>query len=94
MLFKTTEREHRAFSLYKNVTLFGYLLCKKFQTLTNIFGAVRTSNGTVKDWWICFAMIFPCLLENTHRFLNLFLVDCLPLQIKPWAPNPVERLRT
>lgn len=50
MLYKTTERKHGVFSPYKNVTLFGYLPCKMFQTLTNIFGAVWTSNGTAKDW--------------------------------------------
>lgn len=40
----------QGFLTIKNVTLFGYLLCKEFQALTNIFGAVWTSNGATKDW--------------------------------------------
>lgn len=39
-----------------------------------------------------FSALFPCLLENTHGFLTLLLIDCLPLQIKPQAPIPVKQL--
>ena len=36
-----------------------------------------------------FLLMFPCLFENTNGFLAVFLIDYLPLQIKPQAPNPV-----